>query len=98
MRPVVVAAPLAIEQWLIRSAARGAHVRKTGMGPDKALAAAKSLRGERGAELLVLGFCGGLDAVSRPGEVIVADSLRFEVTASTDRRIERVRVSAIESP
>jgi putative hemolysin len=33
-----------------------------------------------------------------PGEVIVADSLRFEVTASTDRRIERVRVSAIESP
>ncbi len=32
-----------------------------------------------------------------PGEVIVADSLRFEVVASTDRRIERVRVSAIES-
>ncbi len=31
-----------------------------------------------------------------PGEVIVADSLRFEVVASTDRRIERVRVSAIE--
>jgi putative hemolysin len=33
-----------------------------------------------------------------PGEVIVADSLRFEVVASTDRRIERVRVSAIENP
>jgi putative hemolysin len=32
-----------------------------------------------------------------PGEVIVADSLRLEVVASTDRRIERVRVSAIES-
>ena len=32
-----------------------------------------------------------------PGEVIVADSLRFEVVASTDRRIERVRVSAIDS-
>lgn len=31
-----------------------------------------------------------------PGEVIVADSLRFEVVASTDRRVERVRVSAIE--
>jgi hypothetical protein len=29
--------------------------------------------------------------------VIVADSLRFEVVASTDRRIERVRVSAIEN-
>ncbi len=32
-----------------------------------------------------------------PGEVIVADALRFEVVASTDRRVERVRVSAIES-
>jgi putative hemolysin len=32
-----------------------------------------------------------------PGEVIVADSLRLEVVASTDRRVERVRVSAIES-
>jgi putative hemolysin len=32
-----------------------------------------------------------------PGEVIVADSLRFEVVASTDRRIERVRVAAIEN-
>ncbi|HTZ56826.1 MAG TPA: hemolysin family protein [Acidobacteriaceae bacterium] len=32
-----------------------------------------------------------------PGEVIVADSLRFEVVASTDRRIERVRVSAIDT-
>jgi CBS domain containing-hemolysin-like protein len=32
-----------------------------------------------------------------PGEVIVAESLRFEVVASTDRRVERVRVSAVES-
>jgi putative hemolysin len=32
-----------------------------------------------------------------PGEVIVADSLRFEIVKSTDRRIERVRVSAVES-
>ena len=31
------------------------------------------------------------------GEVIVADSLRFEVVASTDRRIDRVRVSAIDT-
>ena len=41
---------------------------------------------------------GALRAAGIPGEVIVADSLRFEVVASTDRRIERVRVSAIESP
>jgi putative hemolysin len=32
-----------------------------------------------------------------PGEVVVADSLRFEIVASTDRRIERVRVSGVES-
>jgi putative hemolysin len=31
-----------------------------------------------------------------PGEVIAADSLRFEVTASTDRRVERVRISHVE--
>jgi CBS domain containing-hemolysin-like protein len=31
-----------------------------------------------------------------PGEVIVADSLRFEVVASTDRRIEQVRISEID--
>jgi CBS domain containing-hemolysin-like protein len=30
------------------------------------------------------------------GEVIAADSLRFEVTASTDRRVERVRISPVE--
>jgi CBS domain containing-hemolysin-like protein len=33
-----------------------------------------------------------------PGEVVVADSLRFEVVASTSRRIERLRVSPVESP
>ncbi len=31
-----------------------------------------------------------------PGEVIAADSLRFEVVASTSRRIERLRISRIE--
>jgi 4-hydroxy-3-methylbut-2-en-1-yl diphosphate reductase len=73
MRPILVAAPLAVEQALIRSGARGARVRKTGMGPKKAAAAAQALARERGDALIVLGFCGGLDARSRPGEVIVAD-------------------------
>ena len=63
----------ALEDALIRSAARGARVRKTGMGPDKSLAAAEALAREPGDALLVLGFCGGLDAHSRPGEVIVAE-------------------------
>jgi 4-hydroxy-3-methylbut-2-enyl diphosphate reductase len=75
MRGVLVAAPLALEQVLIRSGARGARVRKTGMGPEKSLAAAERLREEPGHGLIVLGFCGGLDAQSRPGEVIVAEEV-----------------------
>jgi 4-hydroxy-3-methylbut-2-enyl diphosphate reductase len=69
----LVAAPLALEEALIRSAVRGARVRKTGMGPDKSLAAARVLAHEPGESLLVLGFCGGLDEQARPGEVIVAE-------------------------
>ncbi len=84
---VLVAAPLSVEEALIRSGARGAHVRKTGMGPEKSLAAAERLRGERGDALMVLGFCGGLDERSRPGEVIVAD----EVMASGDEGRDPVR-------
>ena len=87
MSRVVVAAPLAFEEALIRSAVRGAHVRKTGMGPDRSLAAAEALSREPGEALLVLGFCGGLDAQSRPGEVIVAD----EVLAAADEGHDPVR-------
>ncbi len=65
MRAILVAAPLAVEQALIRSASRGAHVRKTGMGPEKSLRAAEALAREPGDALLVLGFCGGLDAHAR---------------------------------
>jgi 4-hydroxy-3-methylbut-2-en-1-yl diphosphate reductase len=86
---VLVAAPLALEQALIRSGARGARVRKTGMGPQKSLAAVERLRAEPARGLLVLGFCGGLDAQSRPGEVIVAD----EVLASGDEGHDPVRAA-----
>ena len=84
---VLVAAPLGIEHALVRSGARGARVRKTGMGPEKALAAARRLREEPGHGLMVLGFCGGLDERSRPGEVIVAG----EVMATGDEGHELVR-------
>ena len=42
---------------------------------------------EPGDALLVLGFCGGLDAQARPGEVIVAD----EVLAAADEGHEPVQ-------
>jgi 4-hydroxy-3-methylbut-2-enyl diphosphate reductase len=77
---VLIAAPLRLEALLIRSAARGASVHRTGMGPQRARAAARSLRGQPGDALLVLGFCGGLDDESQPGEVVVAE----EVLAATD--------------
>jgi 4-hydroxy-3-methylbut-2-enyl diphosphate reductase len=87
VREILVAAPLALEEALIRSATRGAHVRKTGMGPEKSLAAVARLRTEPAHGLMVLGFCGGLDEHSRPGEVIVAD----EVLSTDDEGHEPVR-------
>jgi len=91
---LLVAAPLRVEAALISSAAGGAVVRKTGMGPDRAKAAAGELAGHAGRAMLVLGFCGGLDATSVPGEVIVAE----EVYAAVDEghRGERVRCELAE--
>jgi 4-hydroxy-3-methylbut-2-enyl diphosphate reductase len=80
MSAVMVAAPLRIEEILIRSADRGLHVERTGMGPDRSKAAAHVLGEGPGDGLLVAGFCGGLDEQSVPGEVIVADT----VLAATD--------------
>jgi 4-hydroxy-3-methylbut-2-enyl diphosphate reductase len=86
---LLVAAPLRIEAALISSAARSAVVRKTGMGPDRAKAAAGELAAHAGAAMLVLGFCGGLDTTSVPGEVIVAE----DVYAATDEGHAEERVS-----
>lgn len=75
MSRVLIAAPLGVEGALVRSGWRGARVRRTGMGTERARAAARRLAGEPGDALLVLGFCGGLDGRSAPGEVIVAESV-----------------------
>jgi 4-hydroxy-3-methylbut-2-en-1-yl diphosphate reductase len=89
MSDLLVAAPLRVEAALIASAARSALVRKTGMGPERAKAAAGGLALDAGSTMLVVGFCGGLDASSIPGEVIVAE----EVYAASDEghAEERVR-------
>ncbi len=75
MSALLIAAPLRLEELLIRSAARGAQVRRTGMGPIRAREAAAALLSEPADALLVLGFCGGLDETSRPGEVVVAEQV-----------------------
>jgi 4-hydroxy-3-methylbut-2-enyl diphosphate reductase len=91
---LLVAAPLRIEAALISSASRSrgsgrrASVRKTGMGPERAKAAAGKLAGHAGSAMLVLGFCGGLDSSSVPGEVIVAR----EVYAAIDEGHDEQRV------
>jgi 4-hydroxy-3-methylbut-2-enyl diphosphate reductase len=75
MSELLLAAPLRIEAALIASAARGAAIRKTGMGPTRARASAGTLRAHGGDVLLVVGFCGGLDQQSVPGEVNIPDEV-----------------------
>jgi 4-hydroxy-3-methylbut-2-en-1-yl diphosphate reductase len=71
------------------AARRGAPlVRKTGMGPGRSRAAAGELAAANARAMLVLGFCGGLDASSVPGEVIVAE----EVYSAEDEGHEPQRV------
>ncbi len=94
MSGLVIAAPMRVEAAIVASATRGALVRKTGMGPQRAIAAAGGLAREAPGALLVLGFCGGLDAESEPGEVIVAD----EVYSADDERHPSTRVRCEHSP
>jgi 4-hydroxy-3-methylbut-2-enyl diphosphate reductase len=90
---VLIAAPMRLEQLLIRSAAPRARVVRTGMGARKSQAAAAELLGQEGDVLLVLGFCGGLDAESRPGDVIVAD----DVLVAADEKHVAERLSCDRS-
>ena len=80
MSELLIAAPLRVEALLIRSATHGVPVHTTGMGPVRSQQASRALRSRPARALLVLGFCGGLDERSEPGEVVVAE----EVVAATD--------------
>jgi nucleoside phosphorylase len=75
MSELLLAAPMRIEAALISSAGHGRLVRKTGMGPGRSKAAAAELAGAQASAMIVLGFCGGLDGGSVPGEVIVAEQV-----------------------
>ena len=89
MSELLLAAPLRLEAMIVSSGARGRIVRRTGMGPARAKAAAQELSRQQGGALLVLGFCGGLDESSVPGEVIVAE----EVYAAADEGHPEERVA-----
>jgi len=91
MSELLLAAPLRVEAALISSAARGALVHRTGMGPAKAKLAAGQLTARASQALLVLGFCGGLDESSVPGEVIVADEVYAALDEGHEHKQARIR-------
>jgi 4-hydroxy-3-methylbut-2-enyl diphosphate reductase len=76
---VLVLAPMALEARVIRAAAPTLQVRHTGMGMERSLKAVPAVAAATADALLVLGFCGGLDAASSPGEVVVADEVMAAV-------------------
>jgi 4-hydroxy-3-methylbut-2-en-1-yl diphosphate reductase len=91
---LLVAAPLRLEAALVRWAARQANVQTTGMGAARSRGAASRLGETPGGALLVLGFCGGLDESSQPGEVVVAD----EVWAAADEGHDDKRIVCDGAP
>ncbi len=80
-RRLLVAVPLRVEWLALRGAVPGARVLRTGMGPERARAAAAagalaaSALGAASA-LAVAGVCAGLDPGLRPGDVVVAGEVR----------------------
>jgi 4-hydroxy-3-methylbut-2-enyl diphosphate reductase len=73
---LVVAAALRLEAGVLRWALPGARVVRTGMGPERASAAAGRWALEvPGAALAVAGLCAGLDPELRPGDVVVASEV-----------------------
>jgi 4-hydroxy-3-methylbut-2-enyl diphosphate reductase len=73
---LLLLAPLGIEAFAARRGAPGATVMRTGMGPDRAAAAALVAARRAARAVAVLGFCGALDPELEPGDLVVADELR----------------------
>jgi 4-hydroxy-3-methylbut-2-en-1-yl diphosphate reductase len=71
---LLIAAPLRLEAAIVKSGARGAAVCRTGMGEARLVAATRALR-DHPAAVVMLGFCGGLEESSAPGDVVVAETL-----------------------
>jgi 4-hydroxy-3-methylbut-2-en-1-yl diphosphate reductase len=70
---LLVLAPLRIEAFAAR---RSSQVLRTGMGPERARAAATRAASMPAQSVAVLGFCGALSDDLRPGEVVLASEVR----------------------
>ena len=80
MSELLIAAPLRLEALLIRSAARGARVHKTGMGPRAPGRRRAARRRTRATRCSSWASAAGSTRARCPGEVVVAE----EVLAATD--------------
>ena len=67
---------MAVEAAALRWAAPGVTVVRTGMGPERAAAAAAVARRSPGRAVAVAGFCGALTGDLRPGDIVVATEVR----------------------
>ncbi len=72
---LLVCTPLRIEERAVRRSLPGVEMLRTGMGPDKAGAAARTLPDRPAATIAVAGFCGALDDGLAPGDVVVASEV-----------------------
>ncbi|HEX2069139.1 MAG TPA: 4-hydroxy-3-methylbut-2-enyl diphosphate reductase [Actinomycetota bacterium] len=73
---VLVLTPLAVERLAVGRAEAGIQVMQTGMGTDRARAAAEAARGIDARAVAVVGFCGALTPDLRPGDLVVATEVR----------------------
>jgi len=74
--PLVVLAPLRVEQLALRGALPDARVVRTGMGPACVVNARGALAVSDGSALAVAGLAGAVDGGLRAGDVVVATEVR----------------------
>jgi 4-hydroxy-3-methylbut-2-enyl diphosphate reductase len=75
--PPVLVAALGVERAAVRGRLGGVPVLRSGVGPARASAAAAELAEAGPRPLLVAGVAGALVPAVRPGDLVVADEVRF---------------------
>jgi len=88
---LVVAAPLRVEAMALRRGDPTLRVVRTGMGPERARAAAERLRSDGARAVAIGGVCGSLDSGLVPGDVFVPDAL----LAPDGALVRRLEVDAL---
>ena len=102
---LVVAAALRVEARALRRGLPGLRILRTGMGPERARAAAARLLAEAAPAVALAGLCGALDPALAPGALVVASELRGDGGAALHLEpaaicaaLERVSLTARVGP